>query len=125
MSTFTGAHGDWLTVARLPAYAPGLNRVEGAWAHRNSSLGNLGSGSTPRQLAVIMNNRLKCIQDRPGLIGGFLAQAGLTVEPGLVDPDTAFQARERSELNAARISVANSSGSSQAAKWPPLSTSLK
>jgi hypothetical protein len=31
----------------------------------------------------------------------------------------------RSDLNAARISVANSSGSSQAAKWPPFSTSLK
>src|SRR5829696_9958675 len=40
-----------------------------------------------------------------------------------------FEARplsdQRSELNAARISVAKSSGSSQAAKWPPLSTSLK
>jgi hypothetical protein len=32
---------------------------------------------------------------------------------------------QRSELNAARSSAANSSGSSQAAKWPPLSTSLK
>jgi hypothetical protein len=31
----------------------------------------------------------------------------------------------RSDRNAARISVANSSGSSQAAKWPPRSTSLK
>ena len=31
----------------------------------------------------------------------------------------------RSDLNAARTSVAKSSGSSQAAKWPPLSTSLK
>jgi hypothetical protein len=32
---------------------------------------------------------------------------------------------QRSALNAARISVANSSGSSQAAKWPPLSASWK
>jgi hypothetical protein len=32
---------------------------------------------------------------------------------------------QRSELNAARTSVEKSSGSSQAAKWPPLSTSLK
>ena len=31
----------------------------------------------------------------------------------------------RSDRNAARTSVAKSSGSSQAAKWPPLSTSLK
>jgi hypothetical protein len=28
MSTFTQAHRDWLTVARLPAYAPELNPVE-------------------------------------------------------------------------------------------------
>ena len=33
--------------------------------------------------------------------------------------------RYRSGRNAARTSVANRSGSSQAAKWPPLSTSLK
>jgi hypothetical protein len=32
---------------------------------------------------------------------------------------------QRSDLNAARSSEENSSGSSQAAKWPPLSTSLK
>jgi putative transposase len=47
-----------------------------------SSLGNLGSCSTPRQLAVIMKNRLKRIQYRPGLIDGFLAQTGLSIEPG-------------------------------------------
>jgi hypothetical protein len=34
-------------------------------------------------------------------------------------------ADQRSELNAARSSDENSSGSSQAAKWPPLSTSWK
>ena len=32
---------------------------------------------------------------------------------------------QHSELNAARTSVEKSSGSSHAAKWPPLSTSLK
>ena len=32
---------------------------------------------------------------------------------------------QRSDLNAARISLLKSSGCSQAAKWPPLSTSLK
>ncbi len=32
---------------------------------------------------------------------------------------------QRSDLNAARISLLKSSGSSQAAKWPPFSTSLK
>ncbi len=37
----------------------------------------------------------------------------------------AQSANQRSELNAARSSDENSSGSSQAAKWPPLSTSWK
>jgi len=40
-------------------------------------------------------------------------------------PGTAAGVRQRSGLNAARISVANSSGSSQAAKWPPLLASWK
>jgi hypothetical protein len=38
---------------------------------------------------------------------------------------TSGGAIQRSELNAARSSVVKSSGSSQAAKWPPRSTSLK
>jgi len=46
-----------------------------------SSLGNLGSCSTPGQLAAIVKNRLKRIQYRPGLIDGFLAQTGLSQEP--------------------------------------------
>ena len=37
----------------------------------------------------------------------------------------ALTADQRSDLNAARSSEENSSGSSQAAKWPPFSTSLK
>ena len=81
MREFTGAHPDWLTVARLPAYAPELNAVEGAWATMKNSLGNLGSCSTPPQLAAIMKNRLKSIQYRPALIDGFLAQTGLSIEP--------------------------------------------
>src|SRR5262249_43945116 len=37
----------------------------------------------------------------------------------------AHEQRQRSDLNAARISSAKSSGSSQAAKWPPPSAALK
>jgi putative transposase len=81
MRTFIEAHDEWLTVARLPAYAPEMNPVEGAWANMKNSLGNLGSCSKPRQLAAIMKNRLKRIQYRPGLIDGFLAQTGLSIEP--------------------------------------------
>jgi hypothetical protein len=33
-------------------------------------------------LAAIIKNRLRSIQRRPSLIPGFLAQTGLTLEPG-------------------------------------------
>jgi transposase len=81
MTTLLQPHPDWLTVVRLPAYAPDLNPVEGAWSNMKNSLGNLGSCGTVRQLAAIMKNRLKRIQYRPGLIDGFLAQTGLSLEP--------------------------------------------
>ena len=81
MRAFIEAHDEWLTAAWLPAYAPELNPVEGAWANMKTSLGNLGSCSKPGQLAAIMKNRLKRIQYRPGLIDGFLAQTGLSIEP--------------------------------------------
>jgi putative transposase len=82
MRAFTGAHQDWLTVVQLPAaYAPDLNPVEGAWPNMKNSLGNLGSCSTPDQLAATVKNRLKRIQYRPELITGFLAQTGLSLEP--------------------------------------------
>ena len=58
MRGFTGAHPNWLTVVQLPAYAPDLNPVEGAWANMKSSLGNLGSCSTPDSWRII-KNRLK------------------------------------------------------------------
>jgi DDE superfamily endonuclease len=80
MRAFTGAHPDWLTEARLPAYAPDLNAVEGAWANIKNGLGNLAATDID-QLTAIIKNRLKSIQYRPGLIDGFLAQTGLILEP--------------------------------------------
>jgi transposase len=76
----TDAHRDWLTVVRLPAYAPDLNPAEGAWANMKNGLGNLAASNVD-QLAAIVRNRLKRIQYRPALIDGFLAQTGLTLEP--------------------------------------------
>jgi hypothetical protein len=80
MRAFIEAHDRWLAVARLPAYVPELNPVEGAWANMKASLGNPGSCSTRRQLAVIMKSWRKRIQGRPVLIDGFLAQTGLSIE---------------------------------------------
>ena len=80
MRTFISSHRDWLTEVRLPAYAPDLNPVEGAWANMKNGLGNLMARNVD-QLTAIIKNRLKRIQYRPALIDGFLAQTGLTLEP--------------------------------------------
>jgi hypothetical protein len=77
---FIEAHPDWLTEVRLPAYAPDLNAVEGAWANMKNGLGNLSAADLD-QLTAIIKNRLKSIQYRPALIDAFLAQTGLTLEP--------------------------------------------
>jgi hypothetical protein len=80
MRAFIDAHPDWLTEARLPAYAPDLNAVEGAWANMKNGLGNLATADAG-QFTAIIKNRLKSIQYRPALIDGFLAQTGLTLGP--------------------------------------------
>src|SRR5262245_47369098 len=80
MHAFIEAHPGWLTEARLPAYAPDLNAVEGAWANMKNGLGNLAATDID-QLTAIIKNRLKNIQYQPALIDGFLAQTGLTLEP--------------------------------------------
>ena len=54
--------------------------MEGAWANMKNGLGNLAAADVD-QLTAIIKNRLKTIQYRPGLINGFLAQTGLTLEP--------------------------------------------
>jgi putative transposase len=80
MRAFIEAHPGWLTEARLPACAPGLNPAVGAWANMKGGLGNLAAADVD-QLTAIIKNRLKTIQYRPDLINGFLAQTGLTLEP--------------------------------------------
>jgi hypothetical protein len=80
MRAFAESHRDWLTVVRLPAYAPDLNPAEGAWASMKNGPGNLAARNVD-ELAATVRNRLKRIQYRPGLIDGFLGQTGLTLEP--------------------------------------------
>jgi hypothetical protein len=70
----------WLTVVQLPAYAPDLNPVESLWSTLKAGLGNLAVDSVDH-LAAIIRTRIKRIQYRPGLIPGFLAQTGLSLEP--------------------------------------------
>jgi transposase len=80
MRQFTEEKEDWLTVIRLPAYAPDLNAVEGAQANMKNSLGN-HAATTLDQLEAVVRNRLRAIQRRPGLINAFLGQTGLSLEP--------------------------------------------
>jgi hypothetical protein len=55
--------------------------TEGIWANMKNGMGDLAA-SNADQLAAIVRNRLKRIQSRPALIDGFLAQTGITLEPG-------------------------------------------
>jgi hypothetical protein len=67
---------DWLTVYRLPPYAPELNPVEAVWSHLKRSLANLTKRNIG-QLTALVKTRLKRMQYRPGLLEGFLASTDL------------------------------------------------
>lgn len=71
---------SWLTVFRLPPYAPDLNPAEGVWAHLKRSLANLAPYGIDG-LAAVVRNRLKRMQYRPDLLDGFIAQTGLITTP--------------------------------------------
>jgi len=71
---------DWLTVIRLPSYAPDLNPTEGVWSHLKRGLGNLAATGID-DLATTVRSRLRHIQNHPDLIAGFIAQTGMTLEP--------------------------------------------
>jgi DDE superfamily endonuclease len=71
---------DWLTVCQLPPYAHELNPVELVWSHLKRSLANLAKRNLA-QLTALVKTRLKRMQYRPALLGGFLASTGLDLTP--------------------------------------------
>jgi len=71
---------DWLTVFRLPPYAHELNPVEQVWSHLKRSLANLTKHNLA-QLTALVKTRLRRMQYRPGLLGGFLASTHLDLTP--------------------------------------------
>uniref|UniRef100_A0AAU2VI13 Transposase n=1 Tax=Streptomyces sp. NBC_00003 TaxID=2903608 RepID=A0AAU2VI13_9ACTN len=73
------ARREWLTVFLLPAYSPQPNPVEGAWAHIKRSLANLAAVALDR-LETLVRNRLKRLQYRPGILDGFIAGTGLSLD---------------------------------------------
>jgi putative transposase len=70
----------WLTVFRLPTYAPELNPVEGVWSAMKSGLVNLAKRDID-QLLKIVKRRLRRLQYRPATLAGFLAKTGLDLKP--------------------------------------------
>lgn len=79
MCTLIAARG-WLTVVRLPAYAPDLNPAEGLWAWAKHGMANTAFRGV-NHLADVVRDRLRAVQRQPDLIAGFLAQTGMTLEP--------------------------------------------
>ena len=71
---------DWLTVYRLPPYAPELNPVEPVWSHLKRSLANLVKQDIG-QLTALVKTRLRRMQYQPGLLEGFLAKPRLDLTP--------------------------------------------
>ncbi len=77
---FCDRNSDWLTIVKLPPYAPDLNPVEGVWAHLKKSLANLAP-RTIHDPTPLVKNRLRDIQRRPEVLNGFIAGNGLALEP--------------------------------------------
>jgi transposase len=69
---------DWLTVERLPAYAPELNPVEGLWANlKGAELANF-AGDTVAEVADQAQGGIQRVCDSDSLVIGFLAHTGLS-----------------------------------------------
>jgi putative transposase len=77
----------WLTVFRLPTYAPELNPQEGVWSAMKSGLVNLAKRDID-QLRKIIKKRLRRLQYRPATLAGILAKTGLNLDPLTSTPET-------------------------------------
>jgi DDE superfamily endonuclease len=74
------AQRDWLTVERLPAYAPDLNPVEYLWANLKAvELANC-TGDTIAEVADQAQHGIQRVRDSDSLVVGFLAHTGLSLD---------------------------------------------
>jgi len=74
------AQRDWLTVERLPAYAPELNPVEYLWANlKGAELANF-TGDTVGEVADQAQHGIRRVCDSDSLVMGFLADTGLSLD---------------------------------------------
>jgi hypothetical protein len=80
MRAHLDAQRAWLTVERLPAYAPELNPVELLWANlKGQELANF-TGDTVPEVADRAEHGIQRVCDSDSLVVGFLAHTGLTLD---------------------------------------------
>ena len=80
MRAWLDSQHDWLTVERLPAYAPELNAVEYLWANlKDLELANLPT-TTLAGLADATEQGIQRVCKSDSLVIGFLAHTGLTLD---------------------------------------------
>jgi hypothetical protein len=80
MRDWLATQQDWLTVERLPAYAPELNPVEYLWANlKGVELANF-AGDTVVQVADAAEQGVGRVCDDQQLVWSFLAHTGLTLD---------------------------------------------
>jgi DDE superfamily endonuclease len=80
MRAHLDAQRDWLTVERLPAYAPELNPAEYLWANlKGDELANF-AGDTIAEVADQAQHGIRRVCDSDSLVVGFLAHTGLSLD---------------------------------------------
>jgi transposase len=81
MRAWVDSQRDWLTVERLPAYAPELNPVEYLWANlKDVELANLPT-TTLLEVADATEQGIQRVCKSDSLVVGFLAHTGLSLDP--------------------------------------------
>jgi hypothetical protein len=72
----------WLTVVRLPSYAPDLNPTEGVWRWMKRGLTNIAAHGVDH-LADLVRYRLRVCQQQTDLLAGFFANIGMSSPNGI------------------------------------------
>jgi hypothetical protein len=80
MRAYLATQRDWLTVERLPAYAPELNPVEGLWANlKGGELANF-AGNSVAEVADQAQHGIRRVCGSDSLVVGFLEHTGLSLD---------------------------------------------
>lgn len=77
VKAYLEAEGSWLTIERLPGYAPELNPVEGLWSWMK---GTVAANFCPESLAPVrqrLRRGRRRVARRGDLIEAFLRKSGL------------------------------------------------